>query len=253
MSARILALGLDILFPPRCPGCRAAAPLHHVSALRDGRGTIWCERCLPFVRTPAPACPRCAQPHLPWLDLPARSGLCDGCLADPPPWRWARCAFEMSGPPRAAIHRAKAAGGAWVCHALGAALGDVERPASRSPGRGTAVFVPIPLHPADEARRGFNQAVELARSASAQGPTQLADVLERTRRNRPQKELGRALRRQNVADVFRASPAAAALNGHRVILLDDVITTTSTLRAACDALQLVGIDVEGVIGLCREP
>jgi predicted amidophosphoribosyltransferase len=117
---------------------------------------------------------------------------------------------------------------------------------------GGAALVPIPLHPSVEGVRGFNQAREIARAISASTNAPVVPALRRARLGLPQKKLGRADRRANVAGAFRVTRRAASLAGHPIVLVDDVITTTATMRAAAAALLKANLLVSGVLSLARE-
>jgi len=112
-------------------------------------------------------------------------------------------------------------------------------------------IVPVPLHPARLAERGFNQAELLAAPcASHWGLPLLTRTLVRARATRPQTELDGAARRDNVAGAFRVSrPADVA--GRRLLLVDDVLTTGATVAAAARVLRQHGAREVGVLVLAR--
>ena len=101
------------------------------------------------------------------------------------------------------------------------------------------VLVPIPLHPARRAWRGYDQALLLARDASERWGIPVVEALARTRDQEPQARLDPDRRRANMRGAFRvARPAAVA--GRPVLLVDDVATTGSTLLEAAQALEGAG-------------
>jgi ComF family protein len=101
-----------------------------------------------------------------------------------------------------------------------------------------AVVVPVPIHPVRLAERGYNQSALLARPvARAHGLRFAPRALERVRDTSVQTALDREARRANVDGAFLAR---TALHGRQVLLVDDVRTTGSTLRACADALHEVG-------------
>lgn len=113
---------------------------------------------------------------------------------------------------------------------------------NESKEQGRSLLVPVPLHPSRQRRRGFNQARELARPlVRGLGLPLSLKVLARRRRTHAQSESPSAeARRRNLRGAFQASPSALAGVG-RVILIDDVITTKSTVLAAAAALKRAGV------------
>jgi ComF family protein len=101
------------------------------------------------------------------------------------------------------------------------------------------VVVPVPLHFTRLVERGFNPAGLLAREFCRRVGTPFAPgLLERCRDTPQQSRLSARERRTNVAGAFRARPAAC---GQRVLLIDDVVTTGSTLEACRQALYAGGV------------
>ena len=101
------------------------------------------------------------------------------------------------------------------------------------------VIVPVPLHRARLGRRGYNQALELAKPLAVAWRLPLAAaVLRRVRATAPQSELTAVQRRRNLRGAFVAD--AGAVHGRRVLLVDDVITTGSTANEAAKTLLAAG-------------
>ena len=101
-------------------------------------------------------------------------------------------------------------------------------------------LVPIPLAPQRLARRGFNQALELARAFNRclhEPLPLLAHGLVRLRETAAQSELDLSSRRTNLVGCFAAD---ARLRGARIGLIDDVMTSGSTLTEAARAIQAAG-------------
>lgn len=104
------------------------------------------------------------------------------------------------------------------------------------------LVVPAPLHPRRERWRGFNQAAELGRGvAKYYGWEYQEGVLERTRYTKPQMELGGKNRRQNLSGAFALGKEGKLVKGRRVVLVDDVWTTGSTLRECGKVLKRAGV------------
>ena len=98
--------------------------------------------------------------------------------------------------------------------------------------------VPVPLHPLRLRQRGYNQAAELARFAARELSLPLdCTALRRTRATREQTGLGSDARALNVSGAFAVT---RSLRGLRLALVDDVVTTGSTVGAAFAALKAAG-------------
>jgi ComF family protein len=112
-------------------------------------------------------------------------------------------------------------------------------------------LIPVPLHPARLRQRGFNQSLLLARHAGDLLSVDVMEALTRTRRTEAQVNLGAEQRLVNVAGAFAMQPdtSVASLS---VVLIDDVVTTGSTLSAC--AKELIGAGAKSVkaVSLARE-
>jgi ComF family protein len=115
------------------------------------------------------------------------------------------------------------------------------------------VLVPVPLHYTRLVMRGFNQSGWLAQAVAAETGRQVAvDALVRTRRTPSQAGLAGRARRRNVSGAFKVRKAGwAAVEGKRVLLVDDVLTTGATLSACTRALKQAGARHVDVLVLAR--
>jgi ComF family protein len=117
--------------------------------------------------------------------------------------------------------------------------------------RAQRVVVPVPLHYARLVERGFNPAGLLGHAlARRAGAAFCPELLQRQRATAQQSRLPARDRRANVADAFRAPSSA---RGRQVVLVDDVVTTGSTLEACRHALYAAGVDHVTVIALAAAP
>lgn len=108
-------------------------------------------------------------------------------------------------------------------------------------------LVPIPLHPGRENRRGYNQARLLAEALSVRLRVPVTDDhLQRIHRRRPQSRMRRGDRADNIRGVFRCDMAG---DGRRVLLVDDVVTSGSTVDEARQTLRDSGFDIAGAIAI----
>ncbi len=120
------------------------------------------------------------------------------------------------------------------------ALLDLKVPAS---GRARVLIVPVPLHRTRRRERGYDQTLLLARAVAAMGDGYAVDagLLQRSRATGPQSRLPGSDRPANVSGCFRV---VRSTPGERaIILLDDVVTTGATMKAAAAAFHETGVRV----------
>lgn len=195
-----------------------------------------CEPCLADLPWNRDACARCALP------LPEGLATCPACRAATPPQALTLCPLRYEFPVDYLVGRLKYGGR--LVHApvlgelLNAAVGE-------HPGALPRCLLPAPLHPRRLARRGYNQALEIARPvARFTGLPLETRLLRRCRATAPQMTLDRAARAGNPAGAFAVDPArlAALGPGLSVALVDDVMTTGATLGAMAQVLLEAGVE-----------
>jgi ComF family protein len=169
----------------------------------------------------------------------AGSWLCLSCrdLCEPVRHGGVTAAGTYGGSLREAIHRFKYGGERALASELGALVAAC---VARDLATGVALdlIVPAVLH-RDRARaRGYDQARLLAEVIAERTGLPLRVPLRRIRHARPQVELDRSARAENVRGAFVAE--AGSLHGARVALVDDVATTGATIAAATGALRAAG-------------
>ena len=143
--------------------------------------------------------------------------------------------FAYAAPLDHLVHSLKYRGQLATGRVLGTLLAD--RIAVLGLHRDVDVIVPVPLHPARHAERGFNQSAEIARHLGRRLQLPVDERLAARRRaTRPQVGLHLEERRQNLAAAFRA----AAATGRRVAIVDDVTTTGTTLQELARELLRAG-------------
>ena len=116
-------------------------------------------------------------------------------------------------------------------------LGRLMREAGAALLKDADCVVPVPLHPWRRMRRGFNQAVDLARTLDRP----VVHALWRLHSTPPQMGLPARARRTNVRGAFILSPWAPPLDNRVVVLIDDVKTTGATLNACANVLRGAGV------------
>ena len=221
----------------RCPACAS------VYAPRDRKETLFCPECaLGLTRREKGYCPGCGELAA-WPDLPLAP--CLRCLENPPPWD----KFLFHGPHQGLLRQLllglKYHGQVALAHSLGRLLAGHPDLA----GLSVDCVVPVPLHMRRLAWRGYNQALELADPLAARLKLPCEPgLLERIRATVPQTGSSLAVRKQNAWGAFAAS---SGVRGARVLLLDDTVTTGSTLLAATAALLDAGASGVSVIAVSR--
>jgi ComF family protein len=159
-------------------------------------------------------------------------GECSGCRERPPPWLRAVVPLAWSFPVDVLISRLKYGGALHYGALLGRLLADF------CVGSQPDGIIPVPLHRARRAERGFNQARELARPVAARlGVPILDDVCDRTVATAPQAGLAARQRYRNLEGAFRAS---SRVRGGHLAIVDDVLTTGSTAGALARELLHAG-------------
>lgn len=182
------------------------------------------------------------------LHMPANTsdGLCGACLRQPQPWSRCTVLVDYAYPFSMLVGRWKFGGEAMLARHFGRWMRE-HTPLAEALTRADWV-VPVPLADARLRERGFDQAALLARffCASAHASRFVPDALLRLRNTPAQSTLGQRARLRNLRGAFAVNPAfAAQLQRRRVLLLDDVLTTGATLRAATSTLLAAGVvDVE---------
>lgn len=212
---------LDLLLPPRCPGC--------------GReGEVLCAGCSRSLER------RIHEPPGVPIGLPA--ALPHGLVQA----EW--CA-AFSGPARAAIHALKYDGE----RRLGEPLGLLLARRWAHAGVGGDLLVPVPIHPDRRRERGFDQAELLAAAAGRHLRLPMTAALMRVERTVAQHSLGRAERARNVGGAFAVRPGfGPQVRGRWLVLVDDVATTGATLSGCAMALHAAGALAVSAITLARE-
>lgn len=209
---------LNLVYPPRCAACQSV-------------GNSFCADCRKkLTYLSPPICPVCGYPqgerqschqceHNPLTDLDA---IRSAALFD-------------NSPLRKAIHRLKYQNE----KSLAPHLAELLAECYQANGLRTEVIVPVPLHPARYKMRGYNQSTLLARALAFTLQQPVDDkTLIRHRITQSQMTLKAHERQQNVSGAFACQ--STALANKKILLIDDVCTTGSTLNACAQALKANG-------------
>ncbi len=220
---------LHVLLPRACAHCREDLPFRAEEALCAA-----CAAALP--PPPDPACARCAAA------LGVRRGFCGACSGRLFACRLARAAVSYRGPAASLVSAFKFRGLPCAARAAGRLMAlDFPRRAELA---GFDALVPVPLHPRRERERGYNQARLLARELGAATGLPVLDILVRPRAAAPSWRLDRSARRAELSGAF--APRGDGAEGLRLLLVDDVCASATTLEECALALRRAGArDVAG--------
>jgi ComF family protein len=180
---------------------------------------------------PSPYCRTCGDALASWRIISALASRCARCRRRPPLVGLTRAIGPYEGSLRAIIHAFKYD----PRPSLARPLGERMRAAADGVLTSAAALVPVPLHPARERTRGFNQARELACALDLP----VLDALRRIRRTPSQADLPAARRHANVKGAFALTPRCR-VGGLTLVLVDDVSTTGATLNACASVLLAAG-------------
>lgn len=219
--AAVPRLCLDIALPTLCVSCREPVA---------GEGV--CAPCWAKLSFIAP--PFCARLGIPFVYDPGPGLLSMQAIADPPAYQRARAAVRYDEVARAMVHALKYQDrtdlaptmGRWMARAGHELLHD------------TDLLIPVPLHWRRAWSRRYNQSGALAGViGKSQKLPVVGDALRRVRPTLQQVGLSRADRALNVQGAFKVLPERkSVVQGRRIVLIDDVLTSGATVDACARAL-----------------
>ena len=216
----------SLFYPPTCVVCSGDAE----------RREYLCANCrsrAPRIRSPF--CVKCSEP---FSGAITQTFSCANCEHRTLHFDSAVAAYRSRGIVRKLVHDFKYGRQRHLRYPLAEWLGEtLSDPRLR--GRRFDVIVPVPLHPARERERGFNQAALLAELLATKAALPLRSVLERIRYTTTQTAYDRAERMENLHNAFRLRKNRD-VRELRVLLIDDVLTTGSTLSECARVLKAAG-------------
>ncbi|MBR4759857.1 MAG: ComF family protein [Lachnospiraceae bacterium] len=225
---------LDLIFPPRCPVC---------DGLLKKREQIVCSRCeknLPYVMEPY--CMKCGKALEDEGD-----DLCPDCRRITHDFVRCRSVFVYEDRMKSAMYRFKYGGRKEYAKAFADLtvrhLGDWIRQI------GPDAVISVPLHKSRMRKRGYNQAGLFAKALSERlGLVCREDLVIRSKKTLPQKNLSRSERQKNLKKAFKIRQNDVKLG--TVLLIDDIYTTGSTMDALAQTFSEAGAKSVYCVTIC---
>jgi ComF family protein len=231
---RILAIGhykeaaLDILYPKDsvCAVCGNKL---------DNRANLgicaWCNDLLPLITNPF--CEKCGKPKKAEIELCAE---CDGVHNH---FEQAMSVFEYTASVQRLIYRFKYRGEQYLSHVLG---GFLAKRLKEQKDWDYNALIAVPLHRKRQRERGFNQSALLASEIALRlDMPVLFDALSRVKETSVQAGLGRQERFANLRQAFSVNEKSE-IQGKRIVLVDDIFTTGSTVNECSRVLLEAGAE-----------
>jgi ComF family protein len=212
---------LNILFPASCPSCSKKAEDHATAPI--------CSECWSTIEPYAgPMCQRCGRPL-----VSDSATFCGECLTSEPAFEYARSFGLYDGVLRKAINHLKYYGMRRLAGPLAEMMTGMQLPQADA-------VIPVPLHKSRHRHREFNQSALVARQLAGNLKADfIINCLTKISDTAPQVGLRYRERIKNVRNAFRVEDEAK-LSGNKIILVDDVVTTGSTIRECAKVLKKAG-------------
>ncbi len=212
---------LNLIWPSSCPLCKGASDNHRIAPI--------CSDCWARIdRYTGPACRICSEPL-----GSAHALTCSRCLKAPPPFSRVISYGLHRGPLKEAVNLLKFASARRLAGELARLM------ASSLQLPRADCIVPVPLSARGLRRRGFNQTMLIGRHlAWAIGVPLEADLLYKEKETAPQVGLASRERAANLRGAFKTR--RSLVGGEKILLLDDVVTTTATARECSKTLLGAG-------------
>jgi ComF family protein len=228
---------VELFYPSNCVGCGFA----------QAAGTFLCDECRASTpRITPPFCHCCSRP---FEGIFTGRFSCPNCEDRELAFDCVVSIYQAKGVLRDLIHRFKYEGQYYLRQLLSEILLEAMRD-ERMAATPIDALVPVPLHPARRRERGFNQAEALAKSLSKKTAIPVLDCVERRSYTQTQTRFDREERIKNLRNAFALRKSNVVL-GKNLVLLDDVLTTGSTLHECALVLRNAGAESVRAITVVR--
>ena len=229
---------LDLLLPPACLCC--GRPL----ATSDA--TLFCPACLAQLHLiTTPLCPCCGRAY---LKAAGGDHFCATCLTKKWYFGAARAVLLYEDPAKSLIHLFKYQGKTACLKSLCRLMASLPHLADYT--KDADLILPVPLHNSRLRTRGFNQAQLLAQAFFPKDRRLKVDIIRRIRPTPPQTGFNGTARRLNVKNAF-AVAEPEQVRGKKILLVDDVFTTGTTVNECAKTLKKAGAGEVRVLTLAR--
>jgi competence protein ComFC len=228
---------VELFYPSNCVGCGQP---QEIGVLLCGQ----CKETSPRVR--APFCHRCSRP---FEGIIEGEFSCPNCEVRAPAFDCVVSTYQAKGVLRELIHRFKYGREFHLRRVLADFLVEAMQDA-RLQEHPADYLVPVPLHPTRFRERGFNQTEALAETLSERTRVPILRCLVRRRYTNTQTRFDRLDRMQNLRNAFSLSKSRDVLGKH-LVLLDDVLTTGSTLHECALVLRTAGAESVRAVTVAR--
>jgi competence protein ComFC len=217
---------IELFYPSNCAGCGAP----------QSPGILLCEQCKESVpHISQPYCHICSRP---FEGLISGNFACSNCADRPPAFDCVVSKYQAKGVLRDLIHRFKYGRQYYLRGILAEYLVEAMQD-ERILKEPIDWIVPVPLHPAKLRERGFNQAAALGEALCKREGLSTLRCIQRKRYTPTQTRFDRAERMRNLHKAF-AVRKNSNVRGKHLVLLDDILTTGSTLHECALVLRESG-------------
>ncbi|MCI7814497.1 MAG: ComF family protein [Lachnospiraceae bacterium] len=225
---------IGIFYPYQCPFCRTIVGGGHPDLCASCRENI--------KKISEPRCKKCGRP----IRVPEKE-FCGDCEEKPHLYEEGMALYLYEGEVRKAVHRLKFQNQRVYGEIFGKAMAEAFEEKIKK--WGVEAVIPVPMYKKKQRKRGYNQAELLAREVAQRLELPLlCDLVVRTRDTKPQKELTGKERENNLKKAFLMVDDAVKLR--KILIVDDIYTTGSTVDAMADVLKRHGVEAVYFISLC---
>ena len=226
----------EILYPDRCPGCD---DILYPKERQKG----FCKKCAKKIKTVGDGvCIKCGKKL-----KDDRVEFCKDCENNHHYFVQSKAAFVYEGPMKPAMYRFKYSNR----RGYGKIFADViwRQYGKWVKDNGIQGIIPIPMYKPKERRRGYNQAMVLAKELGRRsGLPVYSDLVLRIRNSAPQKNLNPQERKNNLQNAFKIRKNEVKLR--KILLIDDIYTTGSTMDAVGKVLLEDGVEKIYAMSVC---